>query len=61
VAGFDLHHVVVVTTVQADAAESLALYADLADGITADDFEEADAIVEQIRTDVGELQASPAP
>jgi protein phosphatase len=61
VAGFELHHVVVETTVEADAAAALALYRDLADGITADDFEEADAIVEQIRTDVAELQASPTP
>lgn len=61
VVGFDLHRVVLETTVPADEAESLALYRDIADGITADDREEADAIVEQIRQDVAALQATQAP
>ena len=61
VVGFDLHHVVVETTVPADDAASLALYRDIADGITADDREEADAIVDQIREDVAALQASQSP
>lgn len=56
VAGFRLHHVVVETTVPADVAESLALYRDLDEGITADDREGANAIVEQIRNDVEALQ-----
>ena len=51
VAGFDLNHVVVETSIPADAATSFALYRDLPDGITADDREEAQQIVEQIRRD----------
>lgn len=56
VAGYELHEVVVETTIDARRAESLALYHDLADGITADDRAAAEAIVEQIRRDVA-LQA----
>ncbi len=56
VAGFELHHVVAETTIVADVAESLALYRDLEDGITADDRADADAIVDQIRDDVARLQ-----
>ena len=52
IAGFRLHHVVVETTIQASRAESLAVYRDLEQGITADDRSAADAIVEQIRRDV---------
>ena len=37
---------------RADEAQSLALYRELPDGITADDREAAEAIVEQIRRDV---------
>jgi PPM family protein phosphatase len=59
--GFDLHHVVVETAIPADAAQSLPLYRELPDGITADDRAEAEAIVEQIRQDVADLQASPTP
>ena len=51
VAGFDLNHVVVETSIPADAATSFALYRDLPDGITADDREEAQQIVEQIQRD----------
>lgn len=59
VAGFDLNSVVVETTIPADEAQSLALYRDkLAGGITADDRDSADAIVEQIRTDVAQAQAT---
>jgi protein phosphatase len=61
VGGFDLHHVVVETAIPAAAAQSLPLYRDLSDGITADDRAEAGAIVEQIRQDVADLQASPTP
>lgn len=51
VAGFRLHHVVVETSISAADAERLALYRDLADGITAGSRTEAEAIVEQIRKD----------
>jgi len=56
VAGFRLHHVVVETTIPAEVAESLALYRDLDQGITADDREAANAIVEQIRNDAEAAQ-----
>ena len=56
VAGFELHHVVVETTIPAGQAESLAVYRDLGDGITAEDRERASAIVEQIRQDVEEMR-----
>lgn len=56
VAGFRLHHVVVETTIPAEVADSLALYPDLDQGITANDREEANAIVEQIRSDVEAAQ-----
>lgn len=52
VAGYDLNSVVVESTIRADDAQSLALYRELPDGITADDREAAEAIVEQIRRDV---------
>jgi serine/threonine protein phosphatase PrpC len=52
VVGFDLHQVVLETTIPATDAEALALYRDLDSGITADSREEADAIVDRIRRDV---------
>jgi PPM family protein phosphatase len=52
VGGFELHSVVVETTIRSDDAQTLALYRDLPDGITADDRASAEAIVEQIRNDV---------
>jgi protein phosphatase len=59
VAGIHLGSVVVETTIPAQDAEALALYRDdLSEGITADDREGAEAIVEQIRTDVAQAQAS---
>jgi protein phosphatase len=58
VGGFDLNSVVVETTIPAVEAEELAVYRDLADGITADDRAGADDIVEQIRRDVDEARAS---
>ena len=59
VAGFDLNSMVVQTTIPAEEAQALALYRDqLPDGITADDREGADAIVEQIRSDVARAQAT---
>ncbi len=51
VVGLDLNQVVVETAIPADDATSLPLYRDLEDGITADDREEAEQIVEQIRSD----------
>jgi PPM family protein phosphatase len=59
VAGYDLNSVVVETTIRADDAQSLALYRELPDGITADDREAAEAIVEQIRRDVASRRAQP--
>lgn len=64
VGGFELHHVVVETTIRAEDAQALALYRDLPDGITADDRAAADAIVERIRVDVAEAAGAfqdPAP
>jgi hypothetical protein len=58
VAGFELHSVVLETTIPAEEAESLALYRGLSEGITADDRDGADAIVEQIRQDVAQQSAS---
>jgi len=59
VAGYDLNSVVVETTIRADEAQSLALYRELPDGITAEDREAAEAIVEQIRRDVEGRQTQP--
>jgi serine/threonine protein phosphatase PrpC len=56
VAGFDLHHVVVQTTISAEKAESLAFWQNLGDGITAEDREGAGAIVERIGQDVEEMR-----
>jgi protein phosphatase len=56
VGGFELHSVVVETSIPARDAESLALYRTLPDGITADDRAGANEIVEQIRRDVAALQ-----
>jgi protein phosphatase len=56
VAGFRLNSVVLESTIPAESAEALALYRELADGITATDRESADAIVEQIREDVAAAQ-----
>jgi hypothetical protein len=54
-----LHHVVVETSISAADAERLALYRDLADGITAGSRAEADTIVEQIRKDMADSPAPP--
>jgi protein phosphatase len=62
VAGFELHHVVEQTTISAERAESLAVYAGrLGDGITAENREAASAIVEQIRQDVEAMRQVPKP
>ncbi|MEX0743263.1 MAG: Stp1/IreP family PP2C-type Ser/Thr phosphatase [Actinomycetota bacterium] len=59
IGGYDLNSVVVETTIRADDAQSLALYRELPDGITADDREAAEAIVEQIRRDVASRLTQP--
>jgi PPM family protein phosphatase len=60
VGGFSLHSVVTETEISASDAESLALYRDLGDGITAEGREGAEAIVAQIREDVaGGLTSGP--
>jgi protein phosphatase len=50
--GYELSHVVEVTDISASAAEALPVYASLAGGINVDSRADADARVEQIRTDV---------
>jgi protein phosphatase len=50
--GYELHSVAEVTEIPATDAEALLLYANLPDGISANSRADADAIVEQIRTDV---------
>ncbi|HVH52701.1 MAG TPA: Stp1/IreP family PP2C-type Ser/Thr phosphatase [Actinomycetota bacterium] len=59
VAGFELHHVVVETTISAEKAESLAVFPTLSDGITVEDRKGASAIVEQIRRDVELMRPQP--
>jgi len=61
VAGFELHHDVVETTMASERAGSLAVYGDLGDGMTAEDRERASAIVEQMRLDVEQMQQIPKP
>jgi len=56
VGGFELHSVVVETSIPADEAQALALYRDLPDGITADDRTGAETIVESIRDDVARFE-----
>jgi serine/threonine protein phosphatase PrpC len=61
VAGVELHSVVVETTIRADDAEELAVYRDrLSEGITVDDREAAEAVVEEIRGDVERAQPNPS-
>lgn len=52
VAGFELHSVVVETSLSAAKAEGLVAWRGLPGGITTDDREGANAVVEQIRTDL---------
>jgi protein phosphatase len=56
VGGFELHSVVVETSIPAEEAQALALYRDLPDGITADDRMGAETIVESIRDDVARFE-----
>jgi PPM family protein phosphatase len=53
VAGLDMNSVVVETSIRAGDAEELAVWGDsLPDGITVDDRDIAEDVVEQIRTDI---------
>jgi serine/threonine protein phosphatase PrpC len=53
VGGFDMHSVVVETSIRSSEAEELAVYRDrLAEGITVDDRATAEEVVEQIRSDI---------
>jgi hypothetical protein len=53
VGGVDMHSVVVETEIRAGDAEELAYYRErLSEGITVDDRETAEAVVEQIRSDI---------
>jgi protein phosphatase len=61
VGGFELNSVVVETDVPAGRATELAVYRDLADGITADDRAGAEAVVEQIRIDVASQRPTRSP
>ncbi|MEW6059518.1 MAG: Stp1/IreP family PP2C-type Ser/Thr phosphatase [Actinomycetota bacterium] len=61
VAGFQLHRVVLETRISAETAEALTLYRDLEQGITARDRQDAEAIVQQIRDDVAQLEDGPSP
>lgn len=59
VAGMDLSSVVVETEIPAEDAEALAVWRDqLPDGITTDDREGAEEVVEQIRSDVERAESS---
>ena len=58
VGGFELHSVVVETSIPAERAESIGFYRGLPDGITADDRAGAEAIVESIREDVARFEQS---
>jgi protein phosphatase len=58
VGGFELHSVVVETSISAERAESIGFYRGLPDGITADDRAGAEAIVESIREDVARFEQS---
>jgi serine/threonine protein phosphatase PrpC len=57
VAGVELHSVVVETDVPAAKAAALPVWADLPDGITANDRAEAEAIVSSIEKDVAASQS----
>jgi protein phosphatase len=58
VGGFELHSVVVETSIPAERAESIEFYRGLPAGITADDRAGAEAIVERIRGDVARFEQS---
>ncbi len=60
VAGFELHSVVVETSLSAARAEALVAWRGLPEGITTDDREGANAVVEQIRTDLERAEQNPS-
>jgi protein phosphatase len=60
VAGFELHSVVVETSLSAAKAEALVAWRGLPEGITTDDREGANAVVEQIRTDLERAEQNPS-
>jgi protein phosphatase len=55
-AGFELHSVVVETSISAEEAQDLALYRQLPQGITADDRAGAEEIVDRIREDLARFE-----
>ena len=59
VAGFSLHHAVTETEIPAGEAQTLAVYRDLEEGITADDRASAEEIIAQIRRDVARAHTDP--
>ncbi len=60
-AGFEFSHPVEITEIPAADAEAIPFYADLANGLTANDSEGARTIVEQIRQDVADAAAPEPP
>lgn len=60
VAGFELHSVVVETSLSAAKAEALVAWRGLPEGITTDDRDGANAVVEQIRTDLERAEQDPS-
>ncbi len=58
-AGFHFSHPVVITEIPAADAEAISFYAQLPEGLTANDREAALMIVDQIRRDVAEAAAPP--
>ena len=52
VGGLEMNSVVVETSIPARDAQELAVHRDLSDGITVDDRESAEDVVEQIRSDI---------
>jgi PPM family protein phosphatase len=60
IAGFHLNHVVTQTEITATDAEELPLYRNLPSGITADDREAAEALVDEIRRDLARPPRSSA-
>jgi protein phosphatase len=55
VVGFELHEVAVETRISASEASTLVAYRDIGDGITVEDREAADALIERIEADVAAM------
>jgi protein phosphatase len=60
-AGLHFSHPVVITEIPAADAEAISFYAQLPEGLTANDRDAALMIVDQIRADVAEAPATPPP